>query len=63
MGLLNAWSRWPVFVGILWGLSGAFDFSFNGSRYEIPGFMVWMAVLYCVAGSVLTHYIGRPLIR
>jgi putative ATP-binding cassette transporter len=24
--------------------------------------MVWMAVLYCVVGSVLTHYIGRPLI-
>ncbi|HWS05577.1 MAG TPA: ABC transporter ATP-binding protein/permease, partial [Burkholderiaceae bacterium] len=43
-------------------LSGAFGFTFNGASYEIPGFMVWMAVLYCVVGSVLTHYIGRPLI-
>jgi putative ATP-binding cassette transporter len=25
--------------------------------------MVWMAVLYCVVGSVLTHYIGRPQIK
>jgi putative ATP-binding cassette transporter len=62
MGLLNAVVTLASFVGILWGLSGAFDFSFNGGRFEIPGFMVWMAVLYCVAGSVLTHFIGRPLI-
>jgi putative ATP-binding cassette transporter len=62
MGLLNAAVTLASFVGILWGLSGAFDFSFNGSRFEIPGFMVWMAVLYCVAGSLLTHFIGRPLI-
>jgi putative ATP-binding cassette transporter len=50
------------FVGILWGLSGEFAFHFNGSEYVIPGFMVWMAVLYCAAGSVITHYIGRPQI-
>ena len=62
MGLLNAVVTLASFVGILWGLSGAFDFTFNGASYEIPGFMVWMAVLYCVIGSVLTHYIGRPLI-
>ena len=62
MGLLNAVVTLASFIGILWGLSGAFDFAFNGSRFEIPGFMVWMAVLYCVVGSVLTHFIGRPLI-
>ena len=62
MGLLNALVTLASFVGILWGLSGAFDFKFNGASYEIPGFMVWMAVLYCAVGSVLTHYIGRPLI-
>ncbi len=62
MGLLNAVVTLVSFVGILWGLSGAFAFSLGGSSYNIPGFMVWMAVLYCVAGSVITHYIGRPLI-
>jgi ABC-type uncharacterized transport system fused permease/ATPase subunit len=45
------------------GPVGGFSFSLgNGSNYEIPGFMVWMAVLYCGVGSVLTHYIGRPQI-
>jgi vitamin B12/bleomycin/antimicrobial peptide transport system ATP-binding/permease protein len=63
MGLLNAVVTLVSFVGILWSLSGAFAFTLGGSSYSIPGFMVWMAVLYCVAGSVITHYIGRPQIR
>lgn len=63
MGLLNAVVTLASFVGILWGLSGGFAFSFNGGEYNIPGFMVWMAVLYCAAGSILTHYIGRPQIK
>ena len=63
MGLLNAVVTLASFVGILWGLSGGFAFSVGGSEYNIPGFMVWMAVLYCAAGSLLTHYIGRPQIK
>ncbi|MEI6762420.1 MAG: ABC transporter ATP-binding protein/permease [Betaproteobacteria bacterium] len=63
MGLLNAVVTLASFVGILWALSGGFAFSFGGSSYNIPGFMVWMAVLYCAVGSLLTHYIGRPQIK
>ncbi|MCY7305502.1 MAG: ABC transporter ATP-binding protein/permease [Rhodoferax sp.] len=62
MGLLNASVTLVSFVGILWGLSGAFSFNLAGSSYTIPGFMVWMAVLYCLVGSVITHYIGRSQI-
>ena len=62
MGLLNSLVTLASFVGILWSLSGSFDFHFNGSDWDIPGFMVWMALLYALVGSVLTHYIGRPLI-
>ena len=63
MGLLNALVTLASFVGILWGLSGGFSFNLGGQTYEIAGFMVWAAVAYCVAGTVLTHYIGRPQIR
>lgn len=62
MGLLNAGVTLLSFVGILWSLSGGFAFNFGGSQYEIAGFMVWMAVAYALVGSVITHYIGRPLI-
>lgn len=62
MGLLNAVVTLLSFVGVLWALSGSFSFTLSGNSFTIPGFMVWMAVLYCAVGSVLTHYIGRPLI-
>jgi vitamin B12/bleomycin/antimicrobial peptide transport system ATP-binding/permease protein len=63
MGLLNAVVTLASFVGILWGLSGGFSFSVAGRSFEIAGFMVWAAIAYCVVGSVITHYIGRPQIR
>ncbi|OPF62522.1 ABC transporter ATP-binding protein/permease [Hydrogenophaga sp. H7] len=63
MGLLSSVITLVSFVGILWTLSGSFSFGFNGGSYTIPGFMVWMAVLYCAVGSVLAHYIGRPQIK
>ncbi len=62
MGLLNAVVTLASFIGILWSLSGGFAFNVAGHDYNIPGFMVWMAVLYCAAGSVITHYIGRKQI-
>jgi vitamin B12/bleomycin/antimicrobial peptide transport system ATP-binding/permease protein len=62
MGLLNAAVTLASFVGILWGLSGSFSLPIPGREVEIPGFMVWMAVVYATVGSVLTHYLGRPLI-
>ena len=62
MGLLHAVVTLASFVGILWALSGEFGFSLGGTEYAIPGFMVWMALLYCGVGSVLTHYIGRSQI-
>ena len=63
MGLLNSVVTLVSFIGILWGLSGGFAFTLGGTAFNIPGFMVWMAVLYCAVGSVLTHYIGRPQIK
>jgi vitamin B12/bleomycin/antimicrobial peptide transport system ATP-binding/permease protein len=62
MGLLNSVVTLVSFVGILWGLSGAFSFAMGGSSYTIPGYMLWAAVVYCLVGSVLTHYIGRSQI-
>lgn len=58
LGLLSAVVTLVSFVGILWGISGAATFF----GVEIPGYMVWVALLYAVAGTWLTHLIGRPLI-
>lgn len=45
------------FVGILWSLSGAFTLF----GVSIPGYMVWVALVYAVIGTWLTHLVGRPL--
>jgi vitamin B12/bleomycin/antimicrobial peptide transport system ATP-binding/permease protein len=62
MGLLNQLVTLLSFIGILWGLSSGFEFTVGASTYEIAGFMVWMAVVYAIAGSIITHWIGRPLV-
>lgn len=62
MQLLHAVVTFVSFVGILWTLSGAFSFNWGGHEFDIPGFMLWVALLYCAAGTVLTHYVGRRLI-
>jgi len=58
MGFLSALATLIVFVGLLWSLSGAMDIA----GISIPGYLVWVALVYAIAGTVLTHIIGRPLI-
>jgi len=58
LGLLSAVVTLVSFVGILWVISGALTVA----GVEIPGYMVWVAVIYALAGTWLTHRIGRPLI-
>jgi putative ATP-binding cassette transporter len=50
------------FLLILWNLSGAADFTIAGHSLHIPGYMVWAALFYSVAGTFITRWIARPLI-
>jgi putative ATP-binding cassette transporter len=63
LGLLSAVVTLVSFVVILWTLSGALSFTLGATHVSIPGYMVWCALVYAIAGSWLTHLIGRPLIR
>ena len=33
-----------------------------GINWAIPGYLVWAALIYSIAGTALTHWIGRPLV-
>jgi putative ATP-binding cassette transporter len=46
------------YLGILWSLSGALTVF----GIEIPGYMVWVALIYSVVGTWLTHLVGRALV-
>ena len=62
-GGLRAVVTLVTFVAILWGLSGTMTVSLGGVTIPVPGYMVWVAVLYAIFGTWLTDLLGRPLVR
>jgi len=63
IGGLRAVVTLATFVAILWGLSGTLAVSVGGLSLVLPGYMVWVSLLYALGGTWLTDWIGRPLIR
>ncbi len=63
LGLLSAVVTLVSFLGILWSLSGSLTVPVAGVDVVIPGYMVWVALVYALLGSGLTQVIGRPLAR
>ena len=49
------------FSVILWTVSGSW--TVPGTSVEIHGYMFWAALVYAIAGTWLTHLVGRPLVR
>jgi putative ATP-binding cassette transporter len=49
------------FAIILWGLSQRFTLPYT--HIALPGFLFWVAVLYAGLGTIITHWIGRPLVN
>ena len=62
IGLLSSVVTLCSFVVILWTLSESAPLHLFGSKFAIPGYLVWAALIYAVIGTVLTHRIGWPLI-
>ncbi len=64
LGLLSSFVTLVSFLSILWTLSGALTIPLGGgASIDIPGYMVFAALIYAVAGTMLTRWIGYPLIR
>jgi putative ATP-binding cassette transporter len=64
LGLLSSFVTLVSFLSILWTLSGALTVPLGGgASINIPGYMVFAALIYAVAGTMLTRWIGYPLIR
>ena len=62
IGLLQASILFATFAGVLWGLSSEFSFRFGDRDYAVPGFMLWAAILYASAGSLMSFWVGRGLV-
>lgn len=52
-----------AFIGILWSLSKEFPIVVGPVDLSaIPGHLVWLALIFAIVATALTHLIGRPLI-
>jgi vitamin B12/bleomycin/antimicrobial peptide transport system ATP-binding/permease protein len=64
IGGLRAVVTLVAFVAILWALSGTLSVPVGGwFSIILPGYLVWAAIFYAIAGTWLTDWIGRPLVR
>jgi putative ATP-binding cassette transporter len=57
LGLMRSVVTLFSFLFVLWALSGPATVL----GVEIPGYMVWVALIYAALGTWLAHLIGRPL--
>jgi putative ATP-binding cassette transporter len=48
------------FAIILWVLSANFTLPYT--HIAVPGFLCWVALVYAGLGTLITHWIGRPLV-
>jgi len=63
LDVLNAVVTLLSFIAILWVLSAAAHLNFFGTHVVIPGYLVWCALIYAAFGTVLTQWIGSPLVN
>ncbi|MEY3182447.1 MAG: hypothetical protein RLZ35_432 [Pseudomonadota bacterium] len=69
MGIINLFQQFfregvnfITFSVLLWGLSDTIPMSAFGISVAIPGFLVWIALLYAFFGVIIVFRVGRPLI-
>ena len=62
LSLLNATVTLASFAVILWNLSATAPLHVFGISIDIPGYLLWAALIYAILGTAFTHLIGRALI-
>jgi putative ATP-binding cassette transporter len=62
IGFLGSLASLASFIVILWNLSRAIPLTLFGVAYEIPGYLVWAAMIYSLMGTIVAHVLGRRLI-
>jgi len=59
--LISNLSSLVSFAILLWDLSTNFTLPYTA--IAVPGFLFWVALIYAGVGTIVTHLIGRPLVR
>lgn len=63
VGIIKAFCTFASFVVILYSMSGPLVFSAFGHTFTIKGYLFWASLLYSIAGTYVTHLVGRKLVQ
>ncbi|MDR0673839.1 MAG: ABC transporter ATP-binding protein/permease [Zoogloeaceae bacterium] len=63
LGLLANLATLFSYAVIVWNLSGSLAFALGDLSIDIPGYMLWVAVIFALLGTWLLEKIGYPLVR
>lgn len=63
IGVLKAFCTFASFAFVLYKLSGSLEFTFMGREWKIEGYMFWAALVYSIAGTLVTHIVGKKLVQ
>lgn len=62
VGIIAAITTFVAFIYILWTLSGHITLHFGSAIFVIPGYLVWVSIIYAIVGTFLAFKIGYPLV-
>jgi vitamin B12/bleomycin/antimicrobial peptide transport system ATP-binding/permease protein len=62
LDLLSTLETLVWFSTVLWSTAGALTVVIGGTPVQIPGYMLWAAIIYAIGGSLLTNKVGHPLV-
>ncbi len=62
LSLLAAVTTLASFGGMLWTLSRGLRIHLNGVDLEIPGLMMWVAIVFALFSTWVTHVVGQRLV-
>ncbi len=63
LGILNAVMKLFSFSVVLWNLSGIMQLTIMSHEVNMPGYMVWLAIIYALTGCVFTLVVGNPIVK
>jgi vitamin B12/bleomycin/antimicrobial peptide transport system ATP-binding/permease protein len=63
LGLVTSALGLGTFLTALWQKSGPLDIHLGGTSWSISGYLVWLCLLYALANTWLTRWVGRPLTK
>lgn len=61
VGLLRHFVTLVVFSMVLWQMSGLIMLTASGYTFTMPGYLLWLALLYSALGTCLTMKVGKSL--